>query len=59
MTQSAQPAPSPFPAGTTETVIWVDEEGRQLPSQEGAAGGEITVTYPDGRRVHHLFETGR
>jgi hypothetical protein len=59
MTQPVPPGTSPFPPGTTQEVIWVDEEGTQLPSKEGAAGGEITVTYPDGRREHHLFETGR
>jgi hypothetical protein len=61
MTQPVDPAQvrSPFPPGTTEQVIWVDGDGNVLPGQEGATGGEITVTYPDGRQEHHLFETGR
>jgi hypothetical protein len=57
MTQPGGPSqvPSPFPAGTTGTVIWVDAEGKVLPSQEGAAGGEITVTFPGGRVEHVIF----
>jgi hypothetical protein len=50
---------SPFPPGTTEQVIWVDGDGNVLPDQEGAVSGEITVTFPDGRQEHTLFETGR
>jgi hypothetical protein len=50
---------SPFPPGTTERVIWVDGEGNVLPGQDGATGGEIIVTYPDGRREHHLFGVRR
>jgi len=46
---------SPFPPGTTERVIWVDAEGKVLPTQEGAAGGEITLTFPDGTRQHTIF----
>ena len=47
--------PSPFPPGTTETVIWTDAQGRVLPDQEGATGGETVVTYPDGRVEHTIF----
>lgn len=46
---------SPFPPGTIERVIWVDAEGKQLPSQEGAAGGEIHLTFPDGTEQHTIF----
>jgi hypothetical protein len=46
---------SPFPPGTTERVIWVDAEGKVLPTKEGAAGGEITLTFPDGTRQHTIF----
>lgn len=60
MTQPAEPeVRSPFPTGTTWETIWVDEEGNQLPGKEGAAGGEIIVTFPDGTVQHTLFETGR
>ena len=57
MTQPGEPAqvPSPFPPGTTEAVIWVDAEGNVLPTQEGSAGGEITLTFPDGTKQHTIF----
>lgn len=50
--------PVGYPPGTTEQVIWQDSEGNQVATQEEAAGGEIVVTFPDGRSEHTLFSTG-
>lgn len=47
MAESA--VPSPFPPGTTEAVIWVDANGRQVSGPDRAERGEVTVTFPDGR----------
>jgi hypothetical protein len=51
----AQPATSPFPPGTTSRVVWTDPQGRVLSDQTGATGGEIVVTYPDGRVESTIF----
>lgn len=48
---------SPRPPGTTETAIWFDAEGRQLPGPEGAARGEVEVRFPDGRVERHYLTT--
>jgi hypothetical protein len=50
-------ASTPFPPGTTEQVIWTDADGRVLPGQENATGGEIVLTFPDGRVEHTIFTT--
>jgi len=54
----SEPVGSPFPPGTTEQVIWQDSAGQPLPDRVGAAGGEIVVTYPDGRQEHIMFTSG-
>lgn len=42
----------------TEQIIYQDWEGKPLPSREGAAGGEIVTTLPDGTVEHTLFSLG-
>lgn len=50
--------PSPFPPGTTETVVWLGPDGQVLPNQQGAVRGEIEVRYPDGKLEHTAFTVG-
>jgi hypothetical protein len=49
----------PFPLGSTVQTIFVDEAGNVISASEAtnAAGGEILVTYPDGRIESTIFST--
>jgi hypothetical protein len=46
----------PFPPGTTVETIFVDAAGNVVGKSE-ATGGEILVTYPDGRVGSTIFST--
>lgn len=48
-----------FPPVTTVTTIFVEADGNVLAESESAraAGGEITVVYPNGERESTIFSS--